>query len=72
MAEMSKKEVIRFLTQGTFTGKVATVRKERGPHVVPIWFVLDNKKRSGDQIGDRRYCIYYGRNVSQIKEYQKG
>jgi PPOX class probable F420-dependent enzyme len=52
MAEMSKKEVIRFLTQGTFTGKVATVRKERGLHVVPIWFVLDNKKRSGDQIGD--------------------
>jgi PPOX class probable F420-dependent enzyme len=29
--------------QGTFTGKLATVRKEGGSHVVPIWFVVDDE-----------------------------
>jgi PPOX class probable F420-dependent enzyme len=52
MTEMSTKEIIRFLTQGTFTGKLATVRKEGGSHVVPIWFVLDNERSSGDEIGN--------------------
>lgn len=30
-----------FLLQGTRTGKLATVRKDGRPHVVPIWFTLD-------------------------------
>jgi len=30
-----------FLQHGTRTGKLATVRKDGRPHVVPIWFVLD-------------------------------
>ena len=30
-----------FLLQGTRTGKLATVRKDGRPHVVPIWFILD-------------------------------
>lgn len=30
-----------FLLHGTRTGKLATVRKDGRPHVVPIWFVLD-------------------------------
>lgn len=30
-----------FLLQGTHTGKLATVRKDGRPHLVPIWFVLD-------------------------------
>jgi nitroimidazol reductase NimA-like FMN-containing flavoprotein (pyridoxamine 5'-phosphate oxidase superfamily) len=42
MAEMSKAEIGRFLMQGTFTGKLATVKKDGSSHVVPIWFVLDN------------------------------
>lgn len=36
--------------QGTFTGKLATVKKDGSSHIVPIWFVLDggdNKSRSG-------------------------
>jgi PPOX class probable F420-dependent enzyme len=48
MTEMSKEEIARFVTQDTFTGKLATVRKDGSSHVVPIWFVLDNvnsKKR---------------------------
>jgi PPOX class probable F420-dependent enzyme len=30
-----------FLLKGTRTGKLATVRADGRPHVVPIWFVLD-------------------------------
>lgn len=30
-----------FLLEGTRTGKLATVRKDGRPHVVPIWFELD-------------------------------
>lgn len=30
-----------FLSYGTRTGKLATVRKDGRPHVVPVWFVLD-------------------------------
>lgn len=44
MTEMSISEVARFLMQGTFTGKLATVKKDGSPHVVPIWFVVENSK----------------------------
>jgi PPOX class probable F420-dependent enzyme len=47
MAEMSKTEIARFIRQGTFTGKLATVKKDGGSHVVPIWFVLDNENSKG-------------------------
>jgi nitroimidazol reductase NimA-like FMN-containing flavoprotein (pyridoxamine 5'-phosphate oxidase superfamily) len=43
MTEMSKEEIARFVMQDTFTGKLATVRKDGSSHVVPIWFVLDNE-----------------------------
>lgn len=48
---MSTREITRFLMQGTFTGKLATVKKGGGSHVVPIWFVLDNEN-SIDEIQD--------------------
>ena len=44
---MSKAEVARFLKQGTYTGKLATVKKDGSPHVVPIWFVVENGKGRG-------------------------
>jgi PPOX class probable F420-dependent enzyme len=47
MPEMSKTEVARFLMQSTFTGKLATVKKDGSPHVVPIWFVVENGKGRG-------------------------
>jgi len=47
MAEMSNAEIRRFLMQGTFTGKLATVKKDGGSHVVPIWFVLDSGNTGG-------------------------
>ena len=30
-----------FVGHGTRTAKVAVVRKDGTPHVVPVWFVLD-------------------------------
>ena len=42
MAEMSTKEIRKFLAHGTLTGKLATVKKDGSPHVVPIWFILDD------------------------------
>src|SRR5215204_6737697 len=47
MAEMSKKEIRKFLMQGTFTGKLATAKRDGSSHIVPIWFVLDGGKKSG-------------------------
>lgn len=38
---MTKAEYREFLLRGTKTGKLATVRKDGRPHVVPIWFDLD-------------------------------
>ncbi len=49
MTKMSRKEIKNFLMQGTFTGKLATSKKDGSPHVVPIWFVLDS---DGNNIGD--------------------
>lgn len=41
MKEMDRDEYRAFLLDGTKTGKLATVRKDGRPHVVPIWFYLD-------------------------------
>ncbi|GHO44456.1 PPOX class F420-dependent oxidoreductase [Ktedonospora formicarum] len=38
-------QVRSFLLDGTRTGKIATVRSDHRPHVVPVWFNLD-----GDEI----------------------
>jgi PPOX class probable F420-dependent enzyme len=42
MKEMTEQEIQNFLMTGTLTGKVATSRKDRVAHVVPVWFILDN------------------------------
>ena len=44
---MSKKEIRKFLMQGTFTGKLATVKKDGSSHIIPIWFVLDGSSNKG-------------------------
>ena len=41
MPTMSHDEWRTFVSHGTRTGKLATVRTDGRPHVVPIWFVLD-------------------------------
>ena len=57
MTKISKEELIRFLTQGTFTGKLATTRRDGRSHVVPVWFVLDNKN-SKNKIGNIVFTTY--------------
>ncbi len=39
---MTREERRAFLAEGTRTAKLATVRADGRPHVVPIWFVLDS------------------------------
>ncbi|HVU66773.1 MAG TPA: PPOX class F420-dependent oxidoreductase [Ktedonobacteraceae bacterium] len=41
MAKMSTEECLSFLDEQARTGKLATVRADGSPHVVPIWYVLD-------------------------------
>ena len=38
---MTREEALAFMSEGTRTGKIATVRKDGSPHVVPIWFIID-------------------------------
>ena len=61
MAEMSKAELRKFLNEGTFTGKLATVKKDGSSHVVPIWFVYDGN--GNDNFGS----IYITTGSSSIK-----
>lgn len=39
---MSKERAFEFLGEGTRTGSVATVREDGRPHVVPVWFVVED------------------------------
>jgi PPOX class probable F420-dependent enzyme len=39
---MTESDWREFLSAGTRTGKLATTRRDGRPHVVPIWFVLDD------------------------------
>jgi PPOX class probable F420-dependent enzyme len=41
MAKMTIDECKAFLVDGARTAKLATVRKDGRPHVVPVWFDLD-------------------------------
>jgi PPOX class probable F420-dependent enzyme len=56
MTAMSKDELVSFLSQGTFTAKLATVKDDGSPHVVPLWFVLDDEGN-----------IIFGTETSSVK-----
>jgi PPOX class probable F420-dependent enzyme len=43
MEKMSKAEYMAFLTTPARCGKLATVRADSRPHVVPVWFALDGE-----------------------------
>jgi PPOX class probable F420-dependent enzyme len=43
MREMTEQEWRTFLARGTLTGKLATVRRDGRPHVMPVWFVVDDE-----------------------------
>ncbi|MFD7446578.1 PPOX class F420-dependent oxidoreductase [Streptomyces sp. NPDC059909] len=39
--QMTQEEWRAFVSEGTRTGKLSTVREDGSPHVAPVWFVLD-------------------------------
>lgn len=41
MPKMSDGEWRAFVSAGTRTGKLASTRADGGPHVAPVWFILD-------------------------------
>lgn len=43
MSTMTKDEIRNFLLQGTLTGKLGTINKDGTPHVVPIWYTVDEE-----------------------------
>ena len=69
MRRMSGEEARAFLSEGTRTGKLATVRADGRPHVAPVWFVLDGddvvfttwhesvKARNLDRGGRASLCV---------------
>ncbi len=46
MPDMNQQEIWAFLSEGTRTAHVATVRADGRPHVKPIWFVVDRLRDS--------------------------
>jgi PPOX class probable F420-dependent enzyme len=64
MAEMSKKEIRKFLMHGTFTGKLATIKKDGSSHIVPIWFVLDGGSKKSSEGDDD---IIFTTNSTSVK-----
>lgn len=38
---MTNDEIKDFLLKGTYTGKLGTINKDGTPHVVPIWYTVD-------------------------------
>jgi PPOX class probable F420-dependent enzyme len=57
MTEMSEKEIKKFFMEGTFTAKLATVKRDGSPHVVPIWFVLDGSNSTA-KVGGIVFTTY--------------
>ncbi|MDP9844807.1 PPOX class F420-dependent oxidoreductase [Streptosporangium lutulentum] len=39
--KMSKEQWQAFVSEGTRTGKLSTVRVDGSPHIAPVWFLLD-------------------------------
>ena len=66
---MSKKQISKFLMQGTFTGKLSTVKKDGSSHIVPIWFVLDGgkKKKSATARRAKDDDIIFTTNGTSVK-----
>ncbi|AJC54421.1 MULTISPECIES: PPOX class F420-dependent oxidoreductase [Streptomyces] len=41
---MTKDEWRAFLSEGTRTGKLSTVRADGAPHIAPVWFLVDGEE----------------------------
>ena len=53
MSEMTNDEIRNFLLHGTFTGKLGTINKDGTPHVVPIWYTIDEEDKIIFNTGDK-------------------
>ena len=60
---MTKSEIKKFLMKDTFTGKLATVKKNGSPHVVPIWFVVEVNSRNRNKVRN----IYFTTGGESVK-----
>ncbi|SCE09185.1 hypothetical protein GA0115245_13628 [Streptomyces sp. di188] len=58
---MTEEEWRAFVSHGTRTGKLATVRVDGRPHLAPIWFVLDG----GDVVFNTGAATVKGRNLAR-------
>ena len=70
MAQMTKSEIKKFLMKDTFTGKLATVKKNGSPHVVPIWFVVE-EVNSRNRNTVRNIYFTTGRDSVKAKNIQR-
>ena len=64
MAQMTIIDIKKFLMKDTFTGKLATVKINESPHVVPIWFVVEEvNSRNKNKVGN----IYFTTGQESVK-----
>jgi PPOX class probable F420-dependent enzyme len=42
VAEMTPEQIEAFLMEGTRTAKLATTMADGGPHVMPVWFIVED------------------------------
>lgn len=60
---MSENEVRSFMREGSRTAKLATVRADGSPHVVPVWFDFDDA--TGDLVFLTGVGTVKGRNLAR-------
>ncbi|RKS08544.1 hypothetical protein DFP74_4254 [Nocardiopsis sp. Huas11] len=61
MRKMAEQQWRAFVTHGTRTGKLSTVRTDGSPHVTPVWFLLDG----GDIVLTTEKDGVKGRNLAR-------
>lgn len=59
--KMTDDEWRAFVSHGTRTGKLSTVRADGGPHVAPVWFLLDGD----DLVFNTGKATVKGRNLAR-------
>ena len=60
---MTESEVRDFMMSGSKTGKLATVRKDGSPHVMPVWFAFDSA--TGDVVFMTWHTSLKARNMQR-------
>ena len=68
---MTREQWHAFVMEGTRTGKFAVSRRDGGPHVLPVWFVLDGDDflfNTGRETVRGRSIIRDGRGCMLVDE----